>query len=224
MEHLDNKQKVFTEFQVPDKGRILKVKKWLERNGYINLEKDIYFLDIGYAKCSLIDNLYEYKNIKKYAIDINIRQSKNDIIFTKHDCNYGLPDFNGQLFDVVFAGEIIEHIFDDKRFLKDIYGILKPGGILALTTPNLFFLINRIIFPFGKKPYFAYAPYHYRFYDIPTLLSIVRDCGFDIKYVTSSHILISTRRNKIIGKLSEFFGDIFPNFGAHIILFAVRPD
>lgn len=218
-----NPQGLFTDFCVPDKSRIIKVKNWLEKNGYINLKQDIYLLDIGYAKGSLADNLPEYKNIKKYGIDKYERYTPNDVVFIKHDCNYGLPDFEGLMFDVVFAGEIIEHIFDDRKFLKQIYEILKPAGVLVLTVPNLFFLINRIIFPLGKMPYFAYSSYHYHFYNMKILVKVVTDCGFIIKRIASSHIFISTRRNKFLGKLFEFLGDIFPNLGAHLILFAIKP-
>jgi SAM-dependent methyltransferase len=223
MRALENRQEVFSAFCVPDRGRILKVKKWLERNEYLSSGQDIRVLEIGYARGGLIDNLHEYETVKRYAIDINHRQTENGIIFHKHDCNYGVYDFNGLTFDVVFVGEVIEHIFDDKKFLEDIYEILKPGGILCLTAPNLFFLFNRIVFPFGKVPYFAYAPFHYHFYSKAILSQMVKDSGFDIQYITSSHIFISSRRNRFFGKIFEFLGDILINFGAHIILFARKP-
>jgi ubiquinone/menaquinone biosynthesis C-methylase UbiE len=39
-------------------------------------------------------------------------------------------------FDCVFTFQVIEHIDDDRQFLKEIYRVLKPGGLLLLTTPN----------------------------------------------------------------------------------------
>jgi SAM-dependent methyltransferase len=38
--------------------------------------------------------------------------------------------------DVVMAAETIEHVWDPVAFLKEIRGVLKPGGILVLTTPD----------------------------------------------------------------------------------------
>lgn len=218
-----NPQENFADFCVPDKSRIEKVKKWLVRNKFIDLNRDIYLLDIGYAKGSLSDCLCEYRNIKKYAIDLHQRRVSNGQAFVRHDCNLGLPDLGTQLFDVVFAGEVIEHIFDDKNFLRQIYAVLRPGGILVLTVPNLFFLFNRFTFPFGKMPRFAYMPYHYHFYDKKTITQMVKECGFSIQHVSSSHILVSTRRNKFFGRICEFLGDLFPHLGAHLILFAVKP-
>jgi 2-polyprenyl-3-methyl-5-hydroxy-6-metoxy-1,4-benzoquinol methylase len=216
-------QETFADFCVPDNPRIEKVKKWLVKNKYIELNRDIYLLDIGYAKGSLSDNLSEYKNIKKFGIDMHQRSNGDSLTFIRHDCNLGLPDFGTLLFDVVFAGEVIEHIFDDRGFLKQIYAILKPGGILVMTVPNLFFLFNRLTFAFGKMPRFACLPYHYHFYDTKIITQMVSESGFSIAHVSASHILVSTRRNKILGRICEFLGDIFPHWGAHIILFATKP-
>ncbi len=47
-------------------------------------------------------------------------------------------------FDIVFAGEIIEHIIECRLFLREIRRVLAPGGIIALTTPNLVSLANRL--------------------------------------------------------------------------------
>jgi len=217
-----NSQQGFSDFCVPDYPRIMKVKKWLVENKYIDSKREIYLLDIGYAPGSLADKLSDYKNIKRYGIDIHSRQAGKGLIFIKHDCNAGLPDL-GRLFDVVFAGEVIEHIFDDRNFLKQLYAALKPGGVLVLTVPNLFFLFNRLTFAFGKMPRFAYLAAHYHFYDKKTITQMVRDCGFSVLRVASSHILISTRRNKIIGRICEFLADIFPSWGAHIIVYAAKP-
>ena len=38
--------------------------------------------------------------------------------------------------DVVVAGEVIEHIDDARAFLDALHVLVKPGGILAVTTPN----------------------------------------------------------------------------------------
>lgn len=219
----DNNQIVFKDFSVPDKIRITKIKKWLNDHGYLK-NQTVSILEIGYCRNGLLDNLQEYTELKKFTLDINVREHKDDIKFIQHDCNLDFPNFNGELFDIVFAGEVIEHIFDDAKFLKNIYKILKPNGLIVLTTPNLFFSVNRLLFPFGKMPYFAYAPYHYHFYSVPILTELVSRCGFSIRQISSSHILFSTRRNKIFGKLFELMGNICPRMGAHIILFASKPE
>jgi 2-polyprenyl-3-methyl-5-hydroxy-6-metoxy-1,4-benzoquinol methylase len=39
-------------------------------------------------------------------------------------------------FDFAVTFQVIEHIQDDKTFIKEIHRVLKPGGMLLLTTPN----------------------------------------------------------------------------------------
>lgn len=217
----DRQQDAFADFTVPDPGRILKVKNWLLRNGRLDTP-DTAVLEIGYARGGLLDQLGERRDLKKYALDIHPRPAKDGITFVRHDLNRGIPDFGGRKFDVIFAGEVIEHTFDDKKFLEDLRGLLKPGGTLALTVPNIFFLASRIAFPFGVMPFMAYAPFHYHLYSVKSLSELVAESGYTVEKTVSSHLLISTRMNVPLGKLCEWLGDLFPSFGAHIILFATK--
>ena len=40
-------------------------------------------------------------------------------------------------FDVVTTFQVIEHIYNPEQMIAEIYRILKPGGLLLITTPNL---------------------------------------------------------------------------------------
>lgn len=40
-------------------------------------------------------------------------------------------------FDTIVSFQVIEHVKQDKEFLKEIYRVLKPGGKAVLTTPNI---------------------------------------------------------------------------------------
>lgn len=50
----------------------------------------------------------------------------------------GRVDLRGS-FDVVVCMEVIEHILDDAKLLRDIASMLRPGGKLFLTSPNYAF-------------------------------------------------------------------------------------
>lgn len=47
--------------------------------------------------------------------------------------------FKDNLFDVTLLIEVLEHIHDDKEALKEIYRVLKPGGVAIITAPNKLF-------------------------------------------------------------------------------------
>ncbi|HEV2197542.1 MAG TPA: class I SAM-dependent methyltransferase [Candidatus Acidoferrum sp.] len=52
-------------------------------------------------------------------------------------------------FDAVISTEGIEHLENHFSFLREIHRILKPGGVLVLTTPNITALRSRVRF-FGS--------------------------------------------------------------------------
>ena len=81
------------------------------------------------------DILYDFYN--------NIEHKKGDV--TK-------LDFPDNYFDFAFFGELFEHIYDLPAFFAEIKRVLKPGGYLALSTPNLAAWYNRILLLFGKCP------------------------------------------------------------------------
>ncbi|MEZ5428785.1 MAG: methyltransferase domain-containing protein [Pyrinomonadaceae bacterium] len=44
-----------------------------------------------------------------------------------------LPDAS---FDHVVSVEVLEHVEEDDLFVKEVYRVLKPGGVFIMTTPN----------------------------------------------------------------------------------------
>jgi len=175
-------------------------------------------LDIGYSKGSFADYFLE-SGWDCTALDINPHKNSK-ITMIKCDILNGLP-VDTEAYDVVTAGEIIEHVLDEGAFLDECHRVLKPNGKLLLTTPNLAYLVNRFLVFAGYMPKFVYEPYHYHFHIKQTLCSLIKQHGFTVDHITSSHILYSTRRH-FSGKLFEYMGDIFPTLGAHLILLATR--
>jgi len=68
--------------------------------------------------------------------------------FTKVNLDQPLP-WPGRTFDAVFSTEGIEHLENHFSFLREVCRILKPGGLLILTTPNITALRSRVRF-FGS--------------------------------------------------------------------------
>lgn len=56
-------------------------------------------------------------------------------------------------YDVLIASEVIEHLVDTEFFIRELKRILKPGGHLILTTPNLHYWLNRVKIMLGKIPW-----------------------------------------------------------------------
>lgn len=66
------------------------------------------------------------------------------------------PDFSlgGETFDVIFFLEILEHLPPPTdRVMKRLHGLLRPGGLLVMSVPNLAFWQKRLKFFFlGRSP------------------------------------------------------------------------
>ena len=55
-------------------------------------------------------------------------------------------------FDVVVAGELLEHLRDPRRVAAEVLRVLRPGGTLVGSVPNAYRLKNRLRFLLGHKP------------------------------------------------------------------------
>ena len=67
------------------------------------------------------------------------------------DLDEALP-FEDSDFDVVVAGELLEHLRDPRRVVADVRRVLRPGGTFVASVPNAYRLKNRARFLLGRKP------------------------------------------------------------------------
>ena len=67
-------------------------------------------------------------------VDLSDFQDRNPEVFCCQMDVYKL-DFAKEVFDYVVMGEVIEHLDDPKRAIAEAMRVLKPHGILALSTP-----------------------------------------------------------------------------------------
>lgn len=82
----------------------------------------------------------------------------NEIPFVKLDLEGDWTALKSQKsFDVVCAVEIIEHLENPYLFIKKCFELLKPGGLLLLTTPNAGYYSERLKF-FHSEYFELYSP------------------------------------------------------------------
>jgi len=132
------------------------------------------------------------------------------------------PGF-GFKFDVVFAGEIIEHLFNTDKFLQNIYSVLKDDGCLVLTTPNIATLGRRIMLLLGINPLIETTARendagHIRYFTKASLVKLLIENGFMVTRFQSDVINFSNTGRyytKLIPK-------IFPTLGRTLIFKAIK--
>jgi len=111
----------------------------------------------------------------------------------------------GRKFDVIVAGEIIEHVSNQGLFLENMRRHLKDNGIMIITTPNAFY--PGFILPYLLRKPLNINPRHTLWHSEETLRSIVERHGFlvnEIYYCTEG------KPRSLKGKLYVFF---MPRFG-----------
>ncbi|WP_343230803.1 class I SAM-dependent methyltransferase [Yinghuangia seranimata] len=70
------------------------------------------------------------------------------------DTGTPLPFADGEA-DVVVMSEVVEHLVDPDAALAEAYRVLRPGGHLFLSTPNLAAWFNRMLLLAGVQPAFS---------------------------------------------------------------------
>ena len=82
----------------------------------------------------------------------------------------GYPDNS---FDLVFCSEVIEHLTCPEVLASEIGRVLKPGGMLVLSTPNSAFWPYRVLGMFGYTVSELQHPKHFQFFSRQGLLRLL---------------------------------------------------
>ena len=102
------------------------------------------------------------------SIEDNIQTYKQNKL--KVDCltqQWDQLPYEDNYFDSVIFSEVLEHLYESPiQILKEVYRILKPNGVLILTTPNVMKLENKIKYFLHINIYqdierFCYSPRYY---------------------------------------------------------------
>lgn len=186
-------------------------------------------LDIGCNDGSE-DKVYLEDGKVVHGVDISVeavkRANKIGVRARVLDVSSKNLPFSPSAFDAVVAGEIIEHLVDTDGFLEKIYKVLRPGGKLIITTPNLASLGRRILLFLGKNPFIetslhqpvgGAAPVgHLRYFTRQTLEELLRANHFEIEKTTSDNLSLGFFS-------STFLAETLPEFGWRLITLARKP-
>lgn len=111
------------------------------------------------------------------------------------DLDEGIPESDGE-FDVVWAGDVVEHVFDPIGVLKEVARVLKQGGIFYATIPYDLNWKTRIRTAIGKSyqenVYKSYGQFkHHTFFSEDLMRYMYGEAGLairDILYVAINPI------------------------------------
>lgn len=97
-------------------------------------------LDVGCGNGWLSKAIQNDQN-QVVSMDIALNNVQKALLNEPHKNHSGLVadvfhlPFEKNSFDSIVASEIIEHVYDPKKFIECLFQVLKPGGELIITTP-----------------------------------------------------------------------------------------
>jgi len=146
------------------------------RGFYLNMYRHV-------SRCTLVGLELEGEIIRKAQANVG---HLDGILLTQGNI-YHLP-FPDNTFDSVILSEILEHVTDDLAGLREVYRVLKPGGVVAITVPNanypfLWDPINKTLEAlFGthiqRGPLAGIWANHVRLYERDRLRAVTEKAGF----------------------------------------------
>ena len=118
------------------------------------------------------------------------------------DLNKESIPLNDSSIDIIVAGEFIEHMSNPVKFIRDCHRVLKKGGRIILSTPNVASLKNRFRLFIGRMPeHCATANIygedsfqtHVKDFNLNFLKKILEDNGFIVSGVSSNVVIFRSR-------------------------------
>jgi len=169
-------------------------------------------MDAGCGNGSFIA-LFQDRNWQLHGSDLSptgielARKTYPNINFFLADAQSLYADFLNTVgpVDIVISTEVIEHIYDPRGFLRNCFGLLKPGGTIVLTTPYHGYLKNLLLAVTGKLDQHFTVLWdhgHIKFWSRKTMKEVLKETGFTniefagsgrIPYVWKSMVLKATK-------------------------------
>jgi SAM-dependent methyltransferase len=160
------------------------------------------------------------------SIEVPGVRERTDEFYTGN-LDSGLPADAGVEFDVVIAGDVIEHLAKPIDALRAIDAVLRPGGQLLLSVPNFAHWYPRLRVAFGVFGYDRRGildDTHLRFFTRSTLRRLVRTAGFDVLEESATGLPLGTvsggaQRGSAIRRIDQLLVRLRPTlFGYQHVL------
>jgi 2-polyprenyl-3-methyl-5-hydroxy-6-metoxy-1,4-benzoquinol methylase len=196
--------------------RIAKVRKVFSA-----IEGRIKVLDVGCADGSILAPFAQRHDL--HGVDISealvSKASRAGLRALVHDLETKALPYPDQSFDAVFNGENIEHCVNTDWMLSEINRVLKPGGTLVLTFPNIRTALSLMMMLLDLPPMYAarYRSPHYRDFTLRTMKIALRNNGFSIQRCLGSSFFLPK-----IGEFGSFLATYFPSWSNTAIVVGTK--
>ncbi len=120
--------------------------------------------------------------------------------------------FEARSFDVITMWDVIEHVTDPNKYIQKTSKIIRPGGLLVLSTGNIDSLMFKAQ---GKKWHLLIPPMHLFYFNPNSIKRLLAQNGFNVikisfdgQYTNIGYIINKLKRLHAKNKYVEFLGTI----------------
>ncbi len=154
-------RQLFTCIGVP--GRILDIGCGCGYHDYVMAEyeavRQVVAIDYSVESIRRAEEHYGHPKVKRLVADVFELDEDTD-------------------FDLVTSFQVLEHLAQPERFMRRCYELARPGGVVAVFTPNRLRLQNRLRLALGKEPLQGDVM-HFREFSASELIDVGKQAGLE---------------------------------------------
>ncbi|MBD3388259.1 MAG: methyltransferase domain-containing protein [Candidatus Altiarchaeales archaeon] len=188
------------------------------------------FMDLGCGDLRFTSDVAEKLGaVKVRVVDLSEPEEYEgctlEYELVKHDLNTELPLEDNSV-DVISAYQIIEHLWNTPNFFRETCRVLKPGGVMVLSTPNLSSLHSIPFILLGQQPPIIHftdvqvgnflkgvevlEPGHQKAFNLPSIHDLSERYGFKVDQLDGYGFYF------LPNPLQEVFSKLFGRYGTYV--------
>lgn len=178
-------------------------------------------LDVGCANGSVLAPFVQQHELHGVDISENFLAMARAVGFQAvvHDIETKPLPYADGTFDIIFSGETIEHQVDTDWMLSELNRVLKPGGTLVLTFPNIRTVLSLGMMLLDMPPMYAarYRAPHFRDFTVRTMKTALQNHGFKLEQAIGCSFYLPK-----IGEYGSGLATYFPSWSNQVIAVSTK--
>ena len=181
----------------------------------LNSQRNLIFLDYGCGADAEVITRTNKLGCKSYGVEVE--KSAREQAHLESGCEIFSPEeiiSSGLQFDLIFLGDVLEHLNSPHETLRDIYQLMRPNGVLVVQGPlegaptisNFLLSIKSVIL---RNSPTDFPPYHVSLATRRSIVEVLKNANLDVQMLRVTEPLWPASRFGSRQSLSSLSSAIF---------------